>query len=178
MFQLCWTPGGRHPAQEDNSDQSPLNKNNAGKSCRGCPGAATKHGNYKNVVTPWQCCSQQSKGHNSVSGRTVAGPALPILQPWLSTIRLLAKVGKVCLFWLVCCCWCCCFANSRPCKKGDLTTSYNTLFGQTQRLPKMAKAIAALWTAAESTLKIHDNFIAAGGFCFAVIEQFAQRNWP
>lgn len=107
---------------------------------------------------------------------------LALYDCWLLSAFKGGLAGKtVCLFWLVCCYWrccCCCFANSRPCKNGDLTTSCNTLFGQTQRLPKMAKATAALWTAAESTLKIHDNFIAASGFCFAMIEQFAQRDWP
>ena len=35
-----------------------------------------KRGNYKNTVTPWQCCSRRSKGRNSVSGgRKVTSPA-------------------------------------------------------------------------------------------------------
>lgn len=72
-------------------DQLPLHRNGTAKSCCGCPGITTKCENHKNIVTPWQCCSPQSKGHNSVSeGRKVISPAPPILLPWLSTMWVLA----------------------------------------------------------------------------------------
>ena len=140
--QPCWTPGGRHSVREDKNDQPPLHRNSrpSANSCRGCPGAATKRGNHKNIATPWQCCSRQSKGDNSVSGgRKVTSPAPPPLQPWRSALWLWAVFH--CENWP---CWKEGLANSRPCKSGELTTSCHTPFGVPYHLPEMVKATATL----------------------------------
>ena len=52
VYQLCWIPSGLHSAQQDCNDPPPLHRNSAGKSCSGCPGAATIRGNHKDIVTP------------------------------------------------------------------------------------------------------------------------------
>ena len=132
-------PGGRHSAREDN-DQPPLHRNSTARSCCGCPGAATKRGNHMDIVTPWQCCYPQRNDHNSVSGRrkdTSLDP--PTLQPCLITMWLWAVFHFE--NWT---CWKELFANSRPRKSGEFTTSCHALFGIPQRLPEMAMATATL----------------------------------
>ena len=105
--------------RKDNNDRPRLHRNSTAKSCCGCPGTTVNRENHKNIVTPWQCCSPQSKGHSPVSGgRKITNPAPPTLQPWLCTMWLLAVFHFEN--------WPCWTGNSRPCKSGGFTTSCYT----------------------------------------------------
>ena len=103
-FQPCWTPGGRHSATitSRHYTETVLQKGvedwlidwliDCFKSSKRMSRSSdqTWEHTIKNIVTPWQCCSRQSKGHNSLSGgRKVTSSAPPTPQPWLSPMWLL-----------------------------------------------------------------------------------------
>ena len=132
VFQPRCTPGDRHSAREDNNDQPPLHRNSTARRRGGCPGAATKHGNHTNIVTPWQCCYRQSKGHNSVLPHPPYSPDLAPCDLWLlSTLKTGLDGKKFCEFNTL---------QERWIPQLHVIPS----FWVPQRFPQMAKATATL----------------------------------